>query len=263
MFSKHKAAQLANIDVRFPRYYAVDVLVENNVFDKRNIFSRQDNYLSFVTGSDIDRSKIELVNFLNQQTSVEEFCRSKTKFEIESKGANTTIIVPVYNQLEITLRCLATLAAAQSESKFKVTIVDDHSPDDLSAIKTKFPNVHVIKNKKNEGFIGSINAGLASVKTEYALLLNNDTEVTNGFIDELIAVFGNFENVGLVGSKLLFADGSLQEAGCVIWQGGVPWNYGRGRNPFDSRYRYTRVVDYCSGASLFSKTDILNEVWTV
>ena len=98
------------------------------------------------------------------------------------------------------------------------------------------------------------------MKTEYALLLNNDTEVTNGFIDEFIAVFGNFENVGLVGSKLLFADGSLQEAGCVIWQGGVPWNYGRGRNPFDSRYRYTRVVDYCSGASLFSKTDILNEV---
>ena len=63
--------------------------------------------------------------------------------------------------------------------------------------------MHVIKNKKNEGFIGSINAGLASVKTEYALLLNNDTEVTNGFIDELIAVFNNFENVGLVGSKLL------------------------------------------------------------
>ena len=62
--------------------------------------------------------------------------------------------------------------------------------------------MHVIKNKKNEGFIGSINAGLASVKTEYALLLNND-EVTNGFIDELIAVFNNFENVGLVGSKLL------------------------------------------------------------
>ena len=120
--------------------------------------------------------------------------------------------------------------------------------------------MQVIKNKKNEGFIGSINAGLASVKTEYALLLNNDTEVTNGFIDELIAVFNNFENVGLVGSKLLFADGSLQEAGCVIWKNGVPWNYGRGRNPFDSRYRYTREVDYCSGASLFSKTDIFNEV---
>ena len=46
----------------------------------------------------------------------------------------------------------------------------------------------------------------------------------------------------------------------MIWKNGVPWNYGRGRNPFDSRYRYTREVDYCSGASLFSKTDIFNEV---
>ena len=131
----------------------MDVLAENNVIDKNEIFTRQENYLSFVEGPANDRSKIELVNFLNQQTSVEDFCLSKTKFEIETKGANTTIIIPVYNQLEVTLRCLATLAAAQSENKFKVTIVDDHSPDDLSAIKTKFPNVHVIKNKKNEGFM--------------------------------------------------------------------------------------------------------------
>ena len=119
--------------------------------------------------------------------------------------------------------------------------------------------MHVIKNKKNEGFIGSINAGLASVKTEYALLLNNDTEVTNGFIDELIAVCNNFENVGLVGSILLFADGSLQEAGCVLWKNGVPWNYGRGRNPFDSRYRYTRRLIIAQALACF-QNNIFNEV---
>ena len=48
---------------------------------------------------------------------------------------------------------------------------------------------------------------------KYVLMLNNDTEVTNYFLDELIKVFINFKDVGLVGSKLLFEDSTLQEAG--------------------------------------------------
>ena len=251
-FSKYKIVELAQTSLKIHRFYTPeDVLKKNNVLSTKDIFTKQDNYLSFLNNSDNDKFKIELINFLNKKLSFEEFCLSKSKFEINTNDAETTIIIPVYNQLEITLRCIATLASIVSKNKFKVLIVDDCSPDDLSAINLKFPNVQIFRNKKNEGFIGSINAALKLVKSEYILLLNNDTEVTNNFLDELIEVFTNFKDVGLVGSKLLFADGSLQEAGCVLWKEGVPWNYGRGNNPFNSRFRYTREVDYCSGASLF------------
>ena len=67
----------------------------------------------------------------------------KIKYEINSHGAETTIIIPVYNQLEVTLRCLATLVSIDSKNKFKVIIVDDCSIDDLSMIKVKFPNIQI------------------------------------------------------------------------------------------------------------------------
>ena len=146
------------------------MLKKNNVLSTKDIFTKQDNYLSFLNNSDNDKFKIELINFLNKKLSFEEFCLSKSKFEINTNDAETTIIIPVYNQLEITLRCIATLASIVSKNKFKVLIVDDCSPDDLSAINFKFPNVQIFRNKKNEGFIGSINAALKLVKSEYILL---------------------------------------------------------------------------------------------
>ena len=261
VFSKYKVFKLAETTIRFPRYYTpINILEKFKVFDKEEVFTREQNYLSFLSNSENNKNHTELINFLNYRTSLEEFSISKAKYEINSNNAQTTIIIPVYNQLEITLRCLSTLALVESDNKFRITIVDDCSHDDLSLIKFKFPNVHVLRNKKNQGFIGSINLGLETVKTKYVLMLNNDTEVTNYFLDELINVFFNFRHVGLVGSKLLFKDSTLQEAGCLLWKNGVPWNYGRNQNAFNSRFRYTREVDYCSGACLLSKTSILKEV---
>jgi glycosyltransferase involved in cell wall biosynthesis len=85
---------------------------------------------------------------------------------------------------------------------------------------------------------------------EYVVLLNNDTEPTAYWLDEMIHAFETFERVGLVGSKLLYPDGRLQEAGGIVWGDGVPWNYGRSDNPADPRFSYTRQADYLSGAAV-------------
>ena len=91
----------------------------------------------------------------------------------------------------------------------------------------------------------------------YIIMLNNDTQVMEGWLNELLYVFNNFPKVGLVGSKLLYPKGALQEAGGIIWQDGSAINFGCRDNPSRSEYNYIKEADYISGASIM----ILRELW--
>ena len=96
----------------------------------------------------------------------------------------------------------------------------------------------------------SCNAATEYAKGEFIIFLNNDTETTSYWIDELVKHFKECKGVGLTGSKLLNLDGSMQEAGGIVWGNGQPWNVGRNANPLQPEYNYVREVDYVSGAAM-------------
>ncbi|MEB3229934.1 MAG: glycosyltransferase [Leptolyngbyaceae bacterium] len=170
-----------------------------------------------------------------------------------------SIIIPVYNKIDYTVRCLSSLCKNISQSlQFEVIIVNDFSTDETKEYLEAVEGLVLVNNSNNLGFIDSCNAGATAAKGEFLYFLNNDTEVLPGAIESLVEVFRTYPNAGAVGSKLIYPSGALQEAGGIIWGDASGWNYGRNENPLDPKYNFLRSVDYCSGASLLVKTETFN-----
>ena len=176
------------------------------------------------------------------------------------KKPEVSIIIPAHNKVNATYYCLCSILVAYNKASFEIIIVDDSSSDETKQLEEIVGGIKIIHNDEPQRFIGACNSGVKVARGEYVILLNNDTEVTDGWIDALIDGFKRFPKTGVVGSKLIYPDGRLQAAGGIVWGSGNPWNYGTGQNPWDPRYMYSRQVDYICGAALMTTKKIWDEL---
>ncbi len=178
----------------------------------------------------------------------------------EVEDPEVSIVIPAHGKVATTFYCLNALLLAWNRASFEVILVDDASPDETAHIEEFVSGIRVVRNEEPQRFIRACNAGVAAARGRYVVLLNNDTEPTTGWLDALIDRFDRDPTTGLAGSRLIYPDGRLQEAGGIVWGAGDPWNYGRLGNPNDPRFTYARQVDYVSGAALMTTRALWDEV---
>ena len=202
-------------------------------------------------------SDIERINELCG-TDIKAFSGEVVKVTCSEKPL-VSVLIPVYNQFEYTYWCIRSIVETTESIDYEIIVADDQSSDSTLQIQDFLPGIILIRNEKNLRYTLNCNNAAKKAKGKYLILLNNDTIVTKGWMQSLIQTMENRPDAGIVGSKLLYPDGVLQEDGCVIWQDGTAWNVGKGLNPNLPEFNYLKEADYVSAASLIIRKDLWDE----
>jgi len=165
---------------------------------------------------------------------------------------DVSVIIPVHNKWTYTRACLNAIleACAADDFLYEIILADDLSTDETSRAAKHFPGLRIVRTATNVGFLRNCNNAAGHARGTYLLLLNNDTVVLPGWLAALKARMDEDASAAIVGSKLLYPDGTIQEAGGILWNDATAHNFGRGRPRDAIECNYVREVDYISGASI-------------
>jgi GT2 family glycosyltransferase/SAM-dependent methyltransferase len=174
-----------------------------------------------------------------------------------------SIIIPVHNQWEYTYHCLQSVLKNTDQAiSYEIIVADDRSTDQTSEMLEKVKGIRTIVNQGSPGFLRNCNNAAKDAKGQYIVFLNNDTTVTEGWLRGLVETAAIDPRVGLVGAKLIFPDGTIQEAGGIIWNDKehTAWNHGRNDDPGKYEYNYLKEADYCSAACILIRKEIFDRL---
>ncbi|MEW6989399.1 glycosyltransferase [Colwelliaceae bacterium 6441] len=218
------------------------------------------------TSQDVDRTVNQIVNIYTEHgkskvnlTNIENLEHGNGQIPTFNT-IDVSIIVPVYNQWEFTKQCLHSIIQNVKSVNYEVILADDGSSDDTIKAKEIFENLIVVRPEKNLGFLLNCNNAARHAKGKYIVLLNNDTVVNPHWLEALFDKMEKDSKIAICGSKLLYPDGTMQEAGGIVWNDASGWNFGRNDDPNKPEYCYVKEVDYISGASIMIRKDFWLEV---
>ncbi|HWB62578.1 MAG TPA: glycosyltransferase family 2 protein [Chitinophagales bacterium] len=178
------------------------------------------------------------------------------------QNPKVSIITVNYNQAAVTCEMLESLRALTWKNT-EVLVVDNASAENCDVIKEKYPEVELIKSKTNLGFAGGNNLAIVKATGDYLLLINNDTEVSPGFIEPLLETFARHDKAGVVSPKIVFyyTNNLIQYAGTnkinpLTCRGETVGYMQKNDGRFDSETR----TDLSHGACMIFSREVLDKV---
>jgi GT2 family glycosyltransferase len=162
-----------------------------------------------------------------------------------------SVVIPVFNRADLTLQCLEALSS-EAAVGLEVIVIDNASSDATADLFERIHGIRYVRNPENVHFLEASNQGAALATGASLLFLNSDTRLLPGSIGAALETLVASPSNGAVGAKLILPDGSLQEAGSMVWGDGTCLGYGRGDDPERAPYQCQRPVDYCSAAFLLT-----------
>ena len=167
---------------------------------------------------------------------------------------DVSVVIPNFNGIAFLDSVLASLEG-QTLSNFEVILVDNGSTDgSCSFVTANYPWVHLIELSENFGFCGAVNAGIRAAKAPYVLLLNNDTEVKEDFVEEMLAAIRRHKNAFSCGARMVqYHDRDrLDDVGNYYCALG--WSFARGRGKDIHAYETEdKIFSACAGAAIYRK----------
>jgi GT2 family glycosyltransferase len=171
---------------------------------------------------------------------------------------DVSILLVLHNQAELTFGCLSSLADCLTgrEVRVEVIVLDNGSGDDTGELLLRTDGATIIRCDANLHFLRGVNRAAKAAGGRALLLLNNDAQLLPGTLEAALAALDSSGDIGAVGGRIVLPDGTLQEAGSIIWRDGTCSGYARGRAPTDAELMFRRDVDFCSGAFLLTPRDV-------
>jgi GT2 family glycosyltransferase len=172
-----------------------------------------------------------------------------------------SIIIVNYNGRVFLEKCLSSLMK-QTYPAIEIILVDNGSADDsIKFVKGEYPSIRIIANKENLGFARGNNVGIKESRGEMIATLNNDTEVTPEWVEELVKAMDSNKKVGMCASKMLFMKNPqmINSTGICISRSGACWDRGmseRDRGQYES---LEEIFGPCAGAAMYRKS-MLEEI---
>lgn len=194
------------------------------------------------------------------EVELKQFLEAGDRLEIKKSDApKVSILLILFNQAALTFRCLRSLAA-ETRVSFEVIVIDNNSQDETSAMIKQVSGITYVHNQENLNFLKAVNQAAEMACGDHILLLNNDAALLPGTLANAVFRLESDPKNGAVGGKIILVDGSLQEAGSIVWQDGSCLGYGRGQSPDAPQFQFLRTVDYCSGAFLLIRRNLFEEL---
>ncbi|MBQ6734436.1 MAG: glycosyltransferase family 2 protein [Lachnospiraceae bacterium] len=200
----------------------------------------------------------------------------KISYEIEG-DPKISIVIPNRDHTEDLKRCIDSIFERSTYANFDVTIVENGSSEETLSFydrlcegpfgdRIRIADYTGVMGKKDFNFSAIVNYGVSQTDGEYVLLLNNDTEVVSANWMEELLMYAQRKDVGAVGAKLLFPDGTVQHAGVILGLGAHRTaghsHYGMSKENlgYMGRLCYAQNMSAVTGACMMCRREVFEEM---